>query len=1489
MVTVVFLYNDFLYSTTIDYNEEISFGSNKKDDIKIKDFDKESIKVKFKDSKIMINAKKAYDITVDDMPFNSFVDLDKGVRLFIGDYYSESPCKLKLPYDCIINFGRSSKNDVVIAKRFISGSHFVMRVESGNVHIEDLNSTNGLYLNGKKVTKALMKSGDFVQIFSVVISLTNGELSFINVGDTLTINEIKWDFEENLKSHISEENKLLYKRSPRTQAALPSEEIILAAPPTKASKQRKNRGMFSALAGSGAMMAAGMIGGLASPALIAARAAGLVSPIASVASSRGNTKANKKELEEYEIKRREKYGEYIDDQKAKIGKIADLQREIILQENPEPKDCFNILFGLRKNLWERSSSDKDFLSVRVGMGYQDLCVPVKAHGDNNSFQMESDEVRELTEQIIEETRIVDSIPSCINLLTSNTIGFVGNRKSSIRIVKNMLVELSTSHCFDDIKFVGIFDEEEKEQWEALRWLPHFNSSNGQSRFIAFDSDDTHALCESLNEMISDRKKSVSSKNIYGKVILQKPFCIFIIGSKDLVKKEEIMSNLLENDPNLGITSLFLFDDIYMLPNECRYIVDVDNGPCYYEKNQINNKFYFTIDESLDAENFDLFTRRMSAVELDGFAVKAPLPDGITFLEGYGVKTVEELNVGARWEENNTIKSMAAPIGVLEGGKPFYLDVHSKAHGSHGLAAGTTGSGKSELLQTWILSMAINYHPHEVNFVIIDYKGGGMADLMEPLPHVVGKITNIDKNINRTLVALNAEAKRRQQVFSQYEGVNNIEKYLKLYKEGIAPDPMPHLIIVSDEFAELKKEEPDFMTALVSIARVGRSLGVHLLLATQNPSGVVDDQIQSNSHYRLCLKVNDAANSREMLKRPDAASITQAGRCFVRIGEDEYFDEFQSYWSGAKYSAKEDEQKLDNRIRIIKTNGNKFKAKFEDDKKDPDAIDELTAITKYIVDVATEKGIKKLNGPWLPELPDEFCLSDITEDYDCQWLQIPIGLYDIPELQAQGIQSINFQEEGHYGIYGAPGTGKTTLLKTIVMSACLNYSPKDINFYLLDFGGWSLNTLADLPHVGGVALEGEDEKFVKFEQLISTEIERRKKLFLKNAVSSLDAYRSSVSDDLPAIVVMVDNFGALFEVYPDLENLFNTISTTGTTYGIYLVFTATSTTGAKYKIIQNVKGAIAFELTDKGDYSSVVGRLEANVVLPKVKGRAFFKNQPPIEFQTALYARGENDKERSNEIKRIAAKLNSEWTGSLPKAIPVMPETITYEQLASNYNDIAKIPVGYDYTNVAPAYVDLSDNYGMVIAGSDNSANDALLINLVKMVNDNEVNKEIFIFDSGSGSLHDLEDVSTKYVKTTDESVDEILKGIVEELNCRKKDTDGIDDKGYICIVIDDIKQFVDDVTDDALETMERVCRLAKGLKLIVLAAGTTNDMLKYSQIESLTRTMFSNQKGIILDGTPAEHSYFVNNLKYSEKENEAGEGNAFLIENGNCVKIKIAD
>ena len=1513
MSYIVLLYQDALYSARAKFPGSFTIGSGNKDNIQVRELGNNQILLKEgKKGGLSVTGKGIFDFSKEDIPRDSLVSLDPDgqISLYVTEREGFSQERLRLPLDGVIRFGRREQNDVCIRNPYVSGQHFLLRCREGIFWAEDLGSTHGLYVNGRKVARANVHSGDVISILHVNILVENNELLFENTGPELTIRMAAKDALIGGMARRSEDEGqsgiLRYRRSPRTQEELPAEPIMLANPPQAANQAEMRRGLFASAIGTGAMFAANLAtGGLASPALMAARAASLVSPVTSTAMQTGAARKEKKKREAYDRQRMEKYSRYIAEQKARIEAVADKQRKIISQENPPAGRCVESLKNLQRSLWERSPGDRDFLHVRLGMGYENLCVEVKYRADQG-FTMENDQLEVLAEQIVEETGIVDQVPARVSLRDYGRIGIVGDRKRVTEQVRNMLVCLTTAHSFEDVRIVGLFGREDEPYFASLRWLPHVWDEDGKSRFLSFEQEQTHRICESFLPVLRERRE-MAEKEKNGQTGMVTPHYVFILGSKEEIQREEMMQYLAVGDALPGVSALFLFDDLYSLPHSCQFILDVDNGPCGFQKDKVNNKFIYTPDDAVSMEEFDDYCRTMSAVELEGYAAAAELPNGISFLQGFQVKRVEELDAWGRWTKNLPYKSIAAPIGSLGGDKVFSLDIHERAHGPHGLVAGTTGSGKSETLQSWILSMAINYHPHDVVFVIIDYKGGGMANLLMDLPNVVGKITNIGSGIGRSLISLQAEMKRRQRIFDAYKEfqVNHIDKYMRLYKEGKAKEPLPHLVIVADEFAELKKEEPEFMAGLISASRIGRSLGVHLVLATQKPSGVVDDQIQSNSNFRLCLKVQDAADSKEMIKRPDAARITQPGRGFIRVGEDVVFQEFQSFWSGADYSedsssaGKEEGSRPEpNPVSLVAMDGGRMRI-VEEPITAKGEKDQLTAVREYLQKVAEENGVQKLPGPWLEDLPERLSLEQLLEkeavmfdgsswpEGKLSWMKLPIGKYDWPERQSQGILYLDLPEQGHTAIYGAPGTGKTTMLKSILWSLCQCFRPGEAAVYILDCGGWSMKVLEHLPHVGGVALDFEEEKVKKMIPLILGEIETRKRKFLEQGVSSILSYRETGGEPMPAIVLAVDNITSLTELYPETEQMLTTVSAQGASYGIYLLATAGSPGGIRYRIAANIKNAISFELTEKGDYVNAVGRL-AGKTLPPVRGRGFVRGNPPLEFQAALPFMEETEAKQSARIKAVAETMSNAWKGRSPKRIPVMPEKISFQELGTEQLPRHCIPLGIRYGGLETAVLDLSEDYCFLIAGAEGSGRKEFLEALADRLRRRGEENQVYWFDFGQ----------------EDPGTEERLEEVVQELNVRKKaqsrarrkaQEEGEDFSGgaflasfcQMVIAIADLKRPAEDGDSPARAVMERICRQAKDLGVIVMAAGDTEEIAALCTSDSLTQAILSSGKALGIGGKGSSYSFLPWDLGVQEKEVEIGKENGYLFDGGHCVKIKL--
>lgn len=399
-------------------------------------------------------------------------------------------------------------------------------------------------------------------------------------------------------------------------------------------------------------------------------------------------------------------------------------------------------------------------------------------------------------------------------------------------------------------------------------------------------------------------------------------------------------------------------------------------------------------------------------------------------------------------------------------------------------------------------------------------------------------------------------------------------------------PLPHLIIIVDEFAELKAEQPEFMKELISAARIGRSLGVHLVLATQKPSGQVNEQIWSNSRFKLCLKVQSQEDSNEVLKSPLAAEIKEPGRAYLQVGNNEIFELFQSAYSGASEKA-DDSNIKEFTIYNLNTSGRRvpvFQQKKQ--KSGENSATQLDAIVKYVADYCHAINLPKLPDICLPALSENivFPTTDSATPKSNNII-VELGVYDDPDNQYQGTYSVDLTNE-NLMIIGSAQSGKTNLLQNIIRSISSKYSPDEVNIYIIDFASMVLKTFEPLNHVGGVVTSSEDEKLKNLMKLLFTEIEMRKEKLLSVGVSSFSAYKEAGMTDLPQIVLMIDNITALKELYFQEDDELINLCREGLTVGISVVIANAQTAGIGYKYLSNFSSRIAMFCNDSGEYSAL---------------------------------------------------------------------------------------------------------------------------------------------------------------------------------------------------------------------------------------------------------------------------------------------------------------
>ena len=716
------------------------------------------------------------------------------------------------------------------------------------------------------------------------------------------------------------------------------------------------------------------------------------------------------------------------------------------------------------------------------------------------------------------------------------------------------------------------------------------------------------------------------------------------------------------------------------------------------------------------------------------------------------------------------------------------------------------------------------------------------------PHLLGTITNLDgAQSMRALASINAEIHRRERLFREFE-VNHINQYQKKFKNGEATEPLPHLFLISDEFAELKVNQPDFIKELVSIARVGRSLGVHLILATQKPSGVVDDQIWSNSRFKLALKVADRTDSMEMLKTPDAAEITQTGRAYLQVGNNEVYELFQSAWSGADYQPDKDEMGIeDHTIYLINDLG-----QYEVLNQDLSGLDlaedikevptELEAIVSQIQLLTESQQIPPVPQPWLPPLKERMTLQELEPIQPKEaWEQkkpvsVLLGMADIPQAQKQEPVSVNLSKDGHILLYGSPGTGKTTFLQSAAMDLARKFSPKDVTLYLMDFGTNGLAPLGQLPQVADTLLLDQTEKIAKFVRIMERELNRRKKLLSDYGVGTLELYRQASGQQEPAIVILLDSYESMKEEAYEAElfKLLVRISREGLSIGVHLLVTAGRQSNLRAQFYANFKHQLSLPQNDVGEVRSIVGSTPLAATMEDIKGRALMKRDEVDVIQLALPVAGANDAQVLNNLRQEVASLQEAWTGQRPSAIPMVPEELTEADFYSRASVQAAyeqglVPLGLDMETVEPITWNLSKGNLLYLTDKEEQMS-ALTRHIARG------KQKVIVL---APKYHSIPEIEGVLLVSGKEAIELMITGIEEKIHARleKQNTQHV-----ATVIAYNMTELTEELSQSALGILEFV--LDKGIKAGYGSVCMANPSLN-RQTDSVSRKARSYKQSLL--------------------------------------------
>ena len=999
------------------------------------------------------------------------------------------------------------------------------------------------------------------------------------------------------------------------------------------------------------------------------------------------------------------YRERIAAYESKKERIDAAAREALVLERtarrynfPDPADVLLTATGPRRRLWERRRSDPDYLELRAGTA--DLPSEVVLRDPE-----QDEHKREVRWDAFD-------VPVTIPLREHGVLGVAGGQVAYV-VARWLVAQAAALHSPEDLQLYLLTGPQGEAQWAWTRWLPHLAPRVGEDTMATVGTNAT-----TVARRIAELSRLISSRA--GAKSAQRDVLVVLDGSRRLRSLPGI-PQILRDGPAVGVYAICVDSEERLLPEECQaVVVEQPDGRVRVGR----NRFAPVPDVRPDLVPYEwcrTVSRALAPVrDVGGKEDAGALPNSSRLLDVLSLEPPTADGVAARWTSGG--RTTTAVLGESLDGA-FALDL--KRDGPHALVAGTTGSGKSELLQTLVASLAVANRPDAMTFVLVDYKGGSAFKDCVSLPHTVGMVTDLDTHlVSRALTSLSAELKRREHILAD-AGAKDIDDYVLLLDRDPSLPQMPRLLIVIDEFASMVRDLPDFVTGLVNIAQRGRSLGIHLVLATQRPGGVVSPEIRANTNLRIALRVTDSSESQDVLNGPDAASISKStpGRAYVRLGQSSLVPFQAGRVGGFRPGARTTQRALPwlyplSWPDLALSTPTKPRTEVADN---TDATD-LSVLVGAVRAAADQLGLPPQPSPWLPALPSALTVADLPAVASGDYLTpVPYGVVDLPADQRQEPLVLDFATLGHLHVAGSARSGRSQALRTMAGALAREHSPADVHLYGIDCGNGALLALTNFPHTGAVVQRSEAERLSRLLGRLSGESARRQQLLASTGSANLVEYRTGRTDDRPPhIVVLIDRWEVFDKTYADYDggSLMNAVLALlrdGASVGIHLILAGDRALFSS-RVSSTTEDKLVLRLNDRADYSAI-GLNHRNLPDEIEPGRAF-RAADSAEAQIALLTADPSGQAQARALVAIAAEHRERWVGvpatALPFRVDVLPDRLTYAQareIAPAAEEMAPF-VGVGGDDLAALAPDLAVTPTFVIGGPSRSGRSTALLTVV---------------------------------------------------------------------------------------------------------------------------------------------------------------------------------
>ncbi|MET7641763.1 type VII secretion protein EccCa [Streptomyces sp. NPDC005438] len=1038
---------------------------------------------------------------------------------------------------------------------------------------------------------------------------------------------------------------------------------------------------------------------------------------------------------------RRDYLKYLAQTRRRVRKTARQQRDAQFYLHPAPEQLW-ALVAEGSRVWERRVADPDFGQVRIGLGAQRLAtelVPPQT--------APADELEPLTagamHQFIQTHNTLDGLPMAVSLRAFYHLTVSGDRDAVHSTVRAMVCSVAALHSPDDLVVaVAAGGDAAARRWEWAKWLPHLQMSQdidgaGSRRLITGDVLELEGL---LGGRLDGRPRF----NAEAHPVVEQPHVLVVLDNA-LVPPGTVLGS---PEGLQGVTVL------EVTPGEMddpRGGLSVRVLPGQLELRSGRGMVYEGVPDELSPEAAEALARQLAPLRMGtGGEDDEPLLAKLEFTDLLNLGDAASVDVRRTWRPRSLAERLRVPIGVGEDGQPVMLDLKEAAQdgmGPHGLCVGATGSGKSELLRTLVLGLAVTHSSETLNFVLADFKGGATFAGMSQMPHVAAVITNLADDltlVDRMGDSIRGELNRRQQMLRDAGNYANIHDYEKARAAGAPLAPIASLVLVIDEFSELLTAKPDFIDMFIQIGRIGRSLGVHLLLASQRLEEGRLRGLETYLSYRVGLRTFSAAESRVALGVPDAYHLPSVpGSGYLKFGTDEMTRFKAAYVSGVYRDGTSPDPDLAGPAPISRQPVLFTAAPVPVRHTSPDAAvptprqPDDDALADTVLDVV----VRRLEGQgtpahqvWLPPLEKAAPLDELlpgltvtpergltVEDERLHGrLTVPLGQVDKPFEQRRDPLFRDFSgAAGHMLVIGAPQSGKSTLIRTLVASFALTHTPAEVQFYGLDFGGGGMSAVSELPHVGGVASRLDPERVRRTVAEVYGVLTRREEYFRAHSIDSITTFRRRRArgeiTDQPwgDVFLLIDGWANFRMEYEHLDPVVNDLAARGLGYGIHVVITVSRSMEVRAGLKDQLMNRLELRLGDTMD-SEFDRRVAANVPAG-VPGRG--QTPERLHFMGALpRLDGSAEQEDLSEATaQLCRTVRQHWSGPSAPSVRLLPRELSADQLPAGGGPERGVAFGIDETNLEPVFVDFDTDPFFLVFGDSESGKTNVLRLLAKQI------------------------------------------------------------------------------------------------------------------------------------------------------------------------------